>query len=110
MEKCRIKALSDSYSANLPLSSKGSSIGSILKIRPTIGAVSPTINVTWKVNYCNYNYMMMFYLLFKDKVFELDVIIFNDVETKTCKFVPDTFIAVLDQNVWTITSTLEIIL
>lgn len=110
MEKCRIKALAEGYSANLPLKSKGSNIGPLLKVKPTIGAQSAKVNVTWKVNLCNYNYLAMFYLLFKSSAFEIDLIVYNVLETKTCKFVPDTFTATLDNYMWTVTATLEVVI
>lgn len=110
MEKCRIKALSEGYSADLPLNSKASTISGVVRVLPTIGAPSANVNVTWKVNKCSYNYLMMFYLLYKNLAFTIDLITYSGVvETKTCKFVPETFKVSLDFNMWTVTATLEVV-
>lgn len=108
MEKCRIKAISEGYTATLPMKIKASTIGPKTNVVNTIGSKAKIIDVTWKVNYCNYTYMIMFYLLFENLAFTIDVLINGAVETKICKFLPDTFKASLN-NMWVITATLEVI-
>ena len=109
MERCRIKALAEGYSANVPLRALSSS-GEVLNNVGTIGSKSAIVNVTWKVNSCNFNYMMMFYILYKNLAFNIDLIYTEgSVETKICKFVPDTFKSINENFSWTITAQLEII-
>lgn len=110
MEICRISPNAPDYSADLFFKGKSATLsGGTMKLVAAVSSMSALANVTWKVNSCDMNYLMMFYLVCKTSAFQIDLITTAGVVTKVCRFIPETFKANLSNTIWTITATLEVL-
>lgn len=110
MDICRIPANAPEYSVDLSFKGKSALLsGGVMKLRTTLSNKSPKASIVWKVNSCDMNYLVMFYLVNKVYAFQIDLITTAGLATYTCRFIPGTFKMSLSNSTWTINAVLEVI-